>query len=91
MSEAGGGGRALHLGLDPPARVEVEHVRVVEVDVSLLLAPVVVAAEVEDGGADEGGRVAAPRRGRNALDLGEGPEPVPVDPFNAPLRRAEVV
>ena len=46
---------SLDLWLDPPTRVEIEDMGIVQVDVSLLRTSVVVATKVEDGGTDQRG------------------------------------
>ena len=66
---------ALYFWLDPPARIQVEHVSVVEIDVALLLAAVVVPTEVQDGGTNESRRVASSSTWWHSFNLGEGPEP----------------
>ena len=67
--------RALYFWLDPPARIQVQHVSVVEIDVALLLATVVVPTKVQDGGTNESRRVASSSTWWHTFDLGEGPEP----------------
>lgn len=54
VTVARSGRRALHLWLDPPAGVQVQHVGVVQVHVPLLLTGVVVTAKVEDRCTNQG-------------------------------------
>lgn len=64
---------------DPPGRVNVEHVGVVQVGEARLLAFVVMAAEDHQRGACQRGGVSTSRRRGHAFNLGEGPKPLPFD------------
>ena len=66
---------SLDFWLNPSARIEIQNMSIVEVNIALLLSSIVVASEVEDRCSNQSSRVATPGTWWNSLNLWECPEP----------------
>lgn len=69
------GRRPLNPRLNPPRTIQVQHMRVIQVRISISLASIKMSAEENNRRPDQRRRVAASRRGRYSLDLRVGPQP----------------
>ena len=67
--------RSLYLWLYPSARIQVKHVCVVEVNITLFLPTIIVAAEVQNRRANQSGRMSTSRTWWNSFNLWKSPKP----------------
>ena len=66
---------SLHLGFDPSWTVQIEDMSVIEVDVSLSGATIVMTAKIEDRCSNQSGRVSSSSAWRYTLNLRKCPKP----------------
>ena len=67
--------RSLHLWLNPPTRIQIENVCIIQVYIALLLSSIVMPSKVQNGCADQRSCVPTSSAWRHALDLWKCPEP----------------